>query len=98
MSAKARVRELEAENAQMSADLTALNADLTVLSAEFDNVKQQLDWLKRQLFGRKSEKRLECDPVMQGNLLADLGVETPPPPKDDPKVTGHSRPFFPSVS
>ena len=75
MSARARVRELEAENAQMSADLASL-------TAEFDSVKQQLDWLKRQLFGRKSEKRLAFDPVKQGNLLADLGVETPPPPQD----------------
>jgi len=64
-----------------------MSADLASLTTEFDNVKQQLDWLKRQLFGRKSEKRLDIDPVMQGNLLADLGVGTPPPPKEDPKDT-----------
>ena len=72
MSAADRVLELERENAQLSADLTA--------------VKQQLDWFKRQLFGRKSEKRLEVDPAVQGNLLADLGVANPPP-KDKPKET-----------
>ena len=75
-----KVGELEAENARMS-------ADLVTLTAEYDSVKQQLDWLKRQLFGRKSEKQLDIDPALQGNLLADLGVATPPPPKDEPKDT-----------
>jgi Rhodopirellula transposase DDE domain len=28
-------------------------------------------------FGRKSEKRLDIDPAVQGSLLADLGVATP---------------------
>ena len=68
MSAPDRITELERENAQLSADLAA--------------VKQQLDWFKRQLFGRKSEKRLDVDPAVQGNLLSALGVTTPPPPKD----------------
>ena len=68
MSAADRVLELERENAQLSADLAA--------------VKQQLDWFKRQLFGRKSEKRLQVDPIVQGSLLSALGVATPPPPKD----------------
>ena len=72
MSAADRVVELERENAQLSADLAA--------------VKQQLDWFKRQLFGRKSEKRLEVDPGVQGSLLAGLGVANPPP-KDEPKET-----------
>jgi len=64
LSAAVRVTELERENAQLKADLAA--------------VKQQLDWLKRQLFGEKSEKRLDVDPAVQGNLLAALGVERPP--------------------
>ena len=68
MSAPDRITELERENAQLNADLAA--------------VKQQLDWFKRQLFGRKSEKRLDVDPAVQGNLLSALGVTTPPPPKD----------------
>ena len=46
-------------------------------------LKQQIDWFKRQLFGSKSEKRLEVDPAVQGNLLGILGV-TPPPPKEQP--------------
>ena len=73
LSAADRVVELERENAQLSADLAAM--------------KQQLDWFKRQLFGRKSEKRLEVDPAVQGSLLSALGVATPPPPKDEPKET-----------
>jgi len=74
-----RVLELERENAQLGADLASLQADHAAL-------KQQLDWLKRQLFGRKSEKRQEVDPAIQGNLLSALGVATPPP-KDQPKET-----------
>lgn len=65
MSAAVRVTELERENAQLKADLAA--------------VTQQLQWLKRQLFGTKSEKRLDIDPAVQGNLLDALGVATPPP-------------------
>ena len=60
MSAADRIMKLERENAQLSADLAS--------------VKQQLDWFKRQLFGRKSEKRLDIDPAVQGNLLSALGV------------------------
>ena len=73
MSPADRITELECKNAQLSADLAA--------------VKQQLDWFKRQLFGRKSEKRLDIDPAIQGNLLSALGVATPPPPKDEAKET-----------
>ena len=74
-----RVAKLEQENAQLCANLTCLNADLTSL-------KQQLEWFKRQLFGTKSEKRLDIDPAVQGNLLAGLGVLAPPP-KDTPTET-----------
>ena len=49
-------------------------------------MKQQLDWFKRQLFGEKSEKRLDVDPGVQGNLLSGLGV-MPPPPKEQPTET-----------
>ena len=80
MSVADRVRILEAENAQ-------LREDLATLSADSAGLKQQLDWFKRQLFGRKSEKRLDVDPAVQGNLLSALGVTTPPPPKDEPKET-----------
>jgi transposase len=64
LSAAVRVVELERENAQLCAELATL--------------KQQLEWFKRQLFGEKSEKRLDLDPAVQGNLLAALGVATPP--------------------
>ena len=46
--------------------------------ADYDVLKQQLEWFKRQLFGSKSEKRLDIDPVEQGNLLAGLGIEAAP--------------------
>ena len=80
MSAAARVTELECENAQLS-------ADLATLTAKFATLKQQLDWFKRQLFGSKSEKRLDIDLSIQGNLFAALNVATPPPPQDLPTQT-----------
>lgn len=80
MSVTDRVMELERENVQLSADLATLTADNTVL-------KQQLDWFKRQLFGVKSEKRLDIDPAIQGNLLSALGVANPPSPKAVPAET-----------
>ncbi len=67
-----RVEELEQDNARLTAQVEAL--------------KQQLDWFKRQLFGAKSEKRLEVDPAVQGNLLGALGV-TAPPQKERPTET-----------
>ncbi len=72
MPATDRVAKLEQVNAQLCANLTSLNAECASL-------KQQLEWFKRQLFGSKSEKRLDIDPAVQGNLLAGLGVLTPPP-------------------
>ncbi len=66
MPGAAQIAELKQENAQLQAQLAAL--------------QQQLEWFKRQLFGAKSEKRLAVDPAVQGNLLAALGVERPPPP------------------
>jgi transposase len=71
-----RVEELEQDNARLTSQMATLIQDNTAL-------KQQLDWFKRQLFGSKSEKRLEVDPAVQGNLLSVLGV-TPPPPKEQP--------------
>ena len=70
---------MEAENAQLRGDLATLNARFSTLSNDHEALKQQVEWFKRQLFGRKSEKRLEIDPTVQGNLFAALGVEAPPP-------------------
>jgi transposase len=80
LSSAERIEKLEAENAQLCARFAAVNAEL-------DSLKHQLDWFKRQLFGRKSEKRLDIDPAVQGSLLTGLGVTDPPPPKDEPKDT-----------
>jgi transposase len=74
-----RVEELEQDNARLTAQMATLIQDNTVL-------KQQLDWFKRQLFGAKSEKRLDVDPAVQGNLLSALGV-MPPPQKERPTET-----------
>ena len=79
MSAVERVTVLEAENAQLRSDLASLNSRFGTLSSDYEALKQQVEWFKRQLFGRKSEKRLDVDPAVQGNLFAALGVETPPP-------------------
>ena len=38
--------------------------------------------------GKKSEKRLDLDPVEQGNLLTGLGVEAPPQSDEDAHCTG----------
>ena len=73
-----RTAELKRENVRLSNALDESNAALTQLQTDFQVLKQQLEWFKRQLFGEKSEKRLELDPVEQGNLLSALGVETPP--------------------
>ncbi len=84
MSATARITELEAQNAQLTARLSSLSAD-------YDNLKQQLDWLKRQLFGEKSEKRLDIDPAVQGNLLSQLGVEPPAVEKPETETIIYQR-------
>ena len=39
-----------------------------------DLLTTQIEWFKRQLFGTMSEKQRLIDPVVQGNLLARLGV------------------------
>ena len=73
-----RTVALERENARLAIERDESNAALVQLQADYQALKQQLDWFRRQLFGEKSEKRLDIDPVEQGNLLTGLGVETPP--------------------
>ena len=72
-----QIAALEHENARLSRALEQSNAALAELQADYQVLKQQLEWFKRQLFGEKSEKRLDIDPVEQGNLLGALGVEEP---------------------
>ena len=73
-----QIGALERENARLSSALEQSNAALTELQSDYQVLKQQLEWFKRQLFGEKSEKRLDIDPVEQGSLLGALGVEEPP--------------------
>ncbi|MFN2186126.1 MAG: IS66 family transposase, partial [Anaerolineae bacterium] len=61
-----------------SENITLPRAEYEALQEQVQSLTSQLDWLKRQLFGRKSEKRLDVDPAVQGNLLNALGVATPP--------------------
>jgi transposase len=61
-----------------SENITLPRAEYEALQEQVQSLRSQLDWLKRQLFGRKSEKRLDVDPAVQGNLLNALGVATPP--------------------
>ena len=62
-----------------------LRSENATLQEQIQSLQLQVEWFKRQLFGEKSEKRLDVDPAMQGNLLSALGVATPPPPKDESK-------------
>ena len=66
-----RIEALQHENAQLSATV----ADLTEQLAQ---VKAQLNWFRQALFGPKSEKRLEFDPVEQASLFEALGLDLPP--------------------
>lgn len=50
-------------------------------------LQHQLDWFKRELFGSKSEKRLEVDPAIQGQLFSDLDLDPPPEPAPKETVT-----------
>ena len=79
-----RIAELEETNAQLIAQIASVSAEFT---AQIATLTQQIEWFRRQLFGAKSEKQLVIDPAMQGNLLAALGVLTPPPPRIDPMQT-----------
>ena len=80
MATAVQIAKLERDNAQLSADLAAVTAQLS-------DAQQQLEWFKRQLFGSKSEKRLDIDPNVQGNLFAALGVQEPPAPEETPRET-----------
>ena len=63
----ARIEVLQQENARLSATVADLGERLAEATDQLQSalgrvtqLQQQLDWFKRQLFGRTSEKRLEC--------------------------------------
>jgi transposase len=73
------IAELKQQNAQLNEQVVAL--------------QRQLDWFQRQLFGRKSEQRLEFDPVIQQDLLQVLGVPPAavPAEPETKEIPGHKR-------
>lgn len=87
LSPALRISELEQQNAQLSGQILAVSTQLQALSADYAELKRQLDWFKRQLFGTKSEKQLDIDPAVQGNLLAAFGVAAAPLPDTIPTET-----------
>ena len=65
MTAEAlRIVELERENA--------------LLHEEMASLRQQVAWFRRQIFGSRSERLFGIDPVLQGNLFAEFGLEEAP--------------------
>lgn len=75
-----RIAELEYSNAQLS-------EQVATLTRTYEEVKRQLEWFKRQLFGAKSERHSPLDPLVQGNLLAALGVKATEPAPTVPTET-----------
>jgi len=87
LNTASRIAKLEHTNAQLTVQMAAMTQKF---GAEIATLKQQLDWFKRQLFGQKSEKQLNIDPAVQGNLLDALGVLEPPqnsPPPPEQSIT-----------
>ncbi len=49
-----------------------------LMQEEMTSLKQQVAWFRRQIFGSRSERRFGIDPVLQGNLFAEFGLEEVP--------------------
>ena len=74
---------LEQEITQLKAEVSTLQADNEKVRQALARAQQQINWYKRQLFGSKSEKRLDIDPVRQADLLAEYLPSTPGPTSAD---------------
>ena len=68
---------LEQEITQLKAEVSTLQADNEKVRQALARAQQQINWYERQLFGSKSEKRLDIDPVRQADLLAEYLPSTP---------------------
>jgi len=92
LSKAALIAELKQQNTLLNQQLTATEERFSRLAADHDALKRQLDWFQRQLFGRKSEQRLEFDPVLQQDLLQGLGVPTAAVPVEPTReIPAHKR-------
>jgi transposase len=72
-------------------NITLPRAEYEALQEQVQSLTAQLGWFKRQLFGRKSEKRLDVDPAVQGNLLGALGVAAPARKKEPTGTLTYTR-------
>ena len=46
-----------------------------LMQEEMASLTQQVAWFRRQIFGSRSERRFGIDPVPQGTLFAEFGLE-----------------------
>jgi len=60
-----------------------LHEENKTLRAEIMQLKQRVEWFEKQLFGRKSEKRLDSNPLQPDLLAAELVAE----PEQAEKIT-----------
>jgi len=77
--AQLATQEVTQHHAAVLAENDILRKQVVEFQEQVSQLKHQLDWFKRQLFGSKSEKRLDIDNSHQADLLASLGITSPPP-------------------
>ena len=65
-------------------------ATIKAQEEQITSLKSQLDWLNRQLFGSRSEQRL-IDHARQGDLFAQMNIETPPPVVEKTETITYTR-------
>lgn len=82
-AAVAGLEEMAAALARRDGVIAELRARLAKFEARNLELEATLEWYVRQIFGRKSEKLLEIDLALQGDLFAGLGVEVPPDDGDE---------------
>lgn len=66
-----RIAELERENILLREKVNLFE----LMQEKVAALEQQVAWFQRQIFGSRSERRFEIDPVLQGNLFAEFGLE-----------------------
>ena len=66
-----------------------------LMQEEMTSLKQQVAWFRRQIFGSRSERRFGIDPVLQGNLFAEFGLEEVPDRETQERDPGRDPCFSP---